>query len=270
MRKFAFALAILGMFTVPNSSFAAQTITVSGSTTVLPIMQKEVEAYMKKNPSITITVSAAGSSTGIKALLDGTTDIAMSSRELKSSEEKTAVEKSMKVESIAIATDAVLPIVHPSNPVKSLTREQLRGIFAGVIKNWKEVGGTDKSIVVISRDTSSGTYEVWNELVMKGEKVTPAALLSASSGAMLQTVSKNKYAIGYDSLGYLNKSVAGLKVDGVEGNTANASKGTFPISSKLWLMVSGKPQGAAAGLIDFILGKEGQAIVTQAGFVAIR
>ncbi len=249
---------------------AATNLTINGSTTVLPIMQVMVETYMKKHPDVAITVSGGGSGNGIKALLDKSTDIAMSSRELKESELKLASERGINPKSIAIAIDAVLPIVHPSNPVSGLTRPELQAIYAGSVKNWKEVGGPDKAIVVVSRDTSSGTYEAWNELVMGKEKVAPSALLSASSGAVLQTVGKNKYAIGYDSYGYLNKTVKALKVDGIEGKPETAANGMYPISRKLWIMTAGESSGAAADFINFIMGKEGQAIVAKSGAVPVQ
>ncbi len=265
--SFVLALAVAGA-AVPAR--AAENLTINGSTTVLPIMQVMVESYMKKKPDLAITVSGGGSGNGIKALLDKGTDIAMSSRELKESELKLAAERGMSPKSLAIAIDAVLPIVHPSNPVVGLTRAELRAIYAGSVKNWKEVGGPDKAIVVVSRDSSSGTYEAWNELIMNKEKVAPSALLSASSGAVLQTIGKNKYAIGYDSYGYLNKTVKALKVDGVEGKPATAADGKYPVSRKLWIMTAGEPKGAAADFIAYIMGKEGQAIVARCGAVPVK
>lgn len=253
-----------------TGALAAETVNVNGSTTVLPIMQKMVEAFMKKKPGVSITVSGGGSGNGIKALLDGSTDIAMASREMKASENKLAQEKKLEPKPLAIAIDAIIPIVHPANQVAKLTKAELRAIYAGTVKNWKEVGGEDKGIVVISRDSSSGTYEAWNELIMGGEKVTPRALLSASSGAMLQTVAKNRHAIGYDSYGYLNKTVKAVSVDGVQGSPETAANGTYPVSRKLWIITAGEPKGAAAEFVAFIMGPEGQKIVSQSGAVPVK
>lgn len=270
MKRFIFlALSMILTVGVANAH-AAETLNINGSTTVLPIMQKMVEAFMKKNPAVSITVSGGGSGNGIKALLDGGTDIAMSSREMKDSETKLAGEKKLDPKPLAIAIDAVIPIVHPANPVKGLTKAELRAIYSGAVKNWKEVGGEDKSIVVVSRDSSSGTFEAWNELIMGQEKVTPRALLSASSGAVLQTVSKNKYAIGYDSYGYLNKTVKAVSVDGVLGKPETAANGTYPVSRKLWIITAGEPKGTAAQFIAFIMSPEGQKIVTDSGAVAVK
>ncbi|MGD9506268.1 MAG: PstS family phosphate ABC transporter substrate-binding protein, partial [Syntrophobacteraceae bacterium] len=159
-------------------------IRMDGSTTVLPIAQKVAEAYMKEHPDVTITVSGGGSGNGIKAIIDGTTDIADSSRFIKDQEVADAVAKGTYPVPFAIAYDCIVPIVHPSNTVKDLTVDQLKGIYTGAITNWKEVGGPDMEIVVISRDTSSGTYEVWEEKVLKKERVAASALLQASNGAV--------------------------------------------------------------------------------------
>ncbi len=267
-RFFASALALI--FTLSALPAFAAGLNVNGSTTVLPIMQKMVEAYMAKNPGVEITVSGGGSGNGIKALLDKNTDIAMSSRELKESELKLARERGLALAPLAIAIDAVIPMVHPENPVNNLTKAQLQAIFSGSARNWKEVGGPDKQIVVVSRDTSSGTYEAWNELIMGKDRVSPAALLSASSGAMLQTVAGNKLAIGYDSYGYLNNTVKPVSVNNIAGTPATAAGGTYPLSRKLWIITSGKPAGQAADFISFIMSADGQQIVKGSGAVPVK
>ena len=141
----------------------AEGIVISGSTTVLPIMQKVVEAYLKVHPGLEISLSASGSGDGIKAIIDGTANLAMSSREMKDSELAKAKEKGVILKPVAIATDAILPIVNPANPVKNISKAQLKAIYTGEITNWKDLGGEDKEIVVVSRDSSSGTYEAWGE-----------------------------------------------------------------------------------------------------------
>jgi phosphate transport system substrate-binding protein len=200
--------AVCAMFFVAGSVQAGN-LAIQGSTTVLPIAQKVAEAYMKVNPQVKISISGGGSGEGIKALIDGTTDIGDSSRFIKDEEVKLAVQKGAYPVPFAIAYDCIVPIVHPSNPVKNLTMDQLKAIYMGTIKNWKEVGGPALQIVVVSRDTSSGTYEVWEQKVMKKERVYAGALLQASNGAIVQAVSKNRYAIGYIGLGYINTSVTG-------------------------------------------------------------
>jgi phosphate transport system substrate-binding protein len=258
------AALVLGL---ASSAFAGEKVTIKGSTTVLPIMQRAVEAFMKKHPDVTIEVSGGGSSNGIKALLDGTTDIAMASRQMKDKEMTLASEKGIKATEIVIAFDAVVPIVNPANPVANLTADQLKGIYEGKITNWKEVGGNDAPIVVISRDTSSGTYETWEGKIMKGARVFPGALLQASSGAVLQAVSKNPKAIAYDGLGYVNDSVHAVKVDGIAGSAESAKNNTYKIARSLQIYVNGEPAGPTKALVEFILSPEGQKIVEETGFI---
>jgi len=260
---------ILGL--VFTSSIAlAGSLTINGSTTVLPIAQKAAEAYMKQNPSVKISLSGGGSGNGIKALIDGSTDIANSSRFIKHEEVAQAVEKKRYPVPFAVAYDCILPIVHPSNTVTNLTLDQLKAIYKGEVKNWKELGGPDAPVVIISRDTSSGTYEVWEEKVMKKENVFPGALLQASSGAVIQAVSKNKNAIGYDGIGYVDKSVKALSVNGIQGSAETTLNGTYPVSRPLFMFTPGWPKGDALNFITFVLHpQKGQKYVREAGFVPL-
>jgi phosphate transport system substrate-binding protein len=249
---------------------AAGSIQMDGSTTVLPIAQKVVEAYMKEHPGVNISVSGGGSGNGIKSLIDGTTNIANSSRFLKDEEVKLALEKGVYPVPFGIAYDCIVPVVHPDNPVTDLSMAQLKAIYMGEIKNWKEVGGSDKEIVVVSRDTSSGTYEVWEEKVMKKERVYAGALLQASSGAVAQTVSKNKLAIGYLGIGYVDKSVKALTVNGVPGNEETALSGKFPVSRALFMFTKGWPTGDILNFINYVLNpQKGQKFIREAGFVPL-
>jgi phosphate transport system substrate-binding protein len=249
---------------------AAENLVIKGSTTVLPIAQAAAEAFMKKNPGANVSISGGGSGDGIKALIDKTTDIADSSRDIKAEEIKLAESKGIKPKSHVIAIDAIVPIVHPSNPVRGVTTEQLSLIYQGKITNWKEIGGSDRKISLISRDTSSGTYETWEQKILHGARVTHRALLQASNGAIVQAVSKNKHAIGYIGLGYLNRTVKGLKVNGIEASETTASNGKYPISRPLYMFTDGEPKGVSAKFIKFLLSAEGQAIVKQEGFVPIK
>lgn len=245
-------------------------MTVKGSTTVLPIMQKAVEAYMKANPGITISVSGGGSGNGIKAIIDGSTDIAMASRFMKDKEVALAMERGVYPVPFAVGIDALVPIVHPSNSVSALTSAQLKDIYMGKVTNWKEVGGPDKQIVVISRDTSSGTYETWEGKIMKKERVFAGALLQASNGAVVQAVSKNKYAIGYIGYGYLDSSTKALSVDGVEGNPDTAASGKYPISRFLYIFTNGWPKGDLAKFVMYLIHpKYGQVHAKEAGYVPL-
>jgi len=252
-----------------GNAFGAETIVVKGSTTVLPVAQATAEAYMAGHPGINISISGGGSGNGIKALVDKSTDIATSSRFIKDKEIKLAVEKGIFPVPHRVAIDAIVPIVHPKNPVNNLTIEQLSLIYQGKIKNWKEVGGDNLQIVVVSRDTSSGTYEVWEEKVLHGARVTPRAQLQASNGAIVQTVSRNKYAIGYIGFGYVNKNVKTLKVDGIDASVENALSGTYSVARPLFMFTNGWPTGVTADFINFIVSKKGQEIVTKEGFIPL-
>ncbi len=247
----------------------AESIVIKGSTTVLPIAQVTLEAYMKANPGANISLSGGGSGEGIKALIDNSTDIANSSREIKPKEEDLAKSKGVNPLEIPVAIDAIVPIVNPKNPVKNLSIDQLNQIYQGKIANWKEVGGENLEIVIISRDSSSGTFEAWGEMVMKGAKVSPRAQLQASNGAIVQAVSKNKYALGYIGLGYLDKTVRGLTVNGVEASAKTALSKEYPVSRFLYMYTNGEPKGETAKFIKFVLSPEGQKLVAKEGFVPL-
>ena len=264
--KWLFILSVL--FALYSSAFA-KTIVIKGSTTILPIVQRAAEEYMHIHPDLNISVSGGGSGQGIKALLDKTTDIASSSRFVKQNEIKLAYKKGILLVPHWIAIDAVVPIVNPINPVDSLTLDQLKAIYIGKIKNWKELGWKDKRIVIISRDSNSGTYEVWHKKVLKGARVTPSALLQASNGTVVQAVSKNKYAIGYIGFGYLNKSVKGLKVNGKEASIVNVRIGLYPISRELFLFTNGWPKGDVKSFIHFLITPSGQKIVEEEKYIPL-
>ncbi|MBW2674648.1 MAG: phosphate ABC transporter substrate-binding protein [Deltaproteobacteria bacterium] len=251
------------------TAFADETIVIKGSTTVLPVAQVASEAYMKMHPRINISLSGGGSGNGIKALIDGSTDIATASRSIKDKEVKRAQEKGVNPVPHRIAIDAIIPIVHPKNPVTDLAAEQLSLIYQGKIRNWKELGGKDLKIVVVSRDTSSGTYEVWEEKILHKAKVTPRAQLQASNGAIIQTISRNKYAIGYIGLGYLNTSVKALTVDGTEATVATALSGVYPVARPLFMYTNGQPTGTVSDFINFVVSKDGQELVKKEGFVPL-
>ncbi len=248
----------------------AGNIVIKGSTTVLPIAQKVAEAYMKDNPEVRISISGGGSGNGIRALIDGMTDIADSSRFIKDKEVKQAVENGEYPVPFAVAYDCIVPAVHPSNSVENISMDQLKAVYQGQIKNWKEMGGPDLKIAVISRDTSSGTYEVWEKIVMRKERVYPGALLQASNGAVAQAVSKNKNAIGYIGIGYVNENVKVLTVNGVEGKAETTLNGKFPISRPLYMFTRGWPTGDTLNFINYVLHPDkGQTLVGSAGYVPL-
>jgi phosphate transport system substrate-binding protein len=263
------ALGLLVLCFTAGVSLAAESIVIKGSTTVLPVAQGTLEAYMKANPGVQISLSGGGSGEGIKALLDKTTDIANSSREIKKEEIALAETKGIKPVAHVVAYDAIIPNVHPKNKVTNLSIDQLSQIYQGKITNWKEVGGDDLKIVVISRDSSSGTFESWDHFVMKKAKVTPRAQMLASSGAVVTAVAKNKYAIAYVGIGYINKSLKPLQVNGIKASVQTAMSKEYPLSRELYMYTNGEPQGQMAKYIAFVKSTEGQKIVVKEGFVPL-
>lgn len=266
-KKTVFAIVALVMMS--GMCFAGSSIVIKGSTTVLPIAQGTLEAFMKKNPDVQISLSGGGSGEGIKALIDKTTDIATSSREIKKEEIELAKTKNVNPVANVVANDAIVPVVHPKNKVKNLSIDQLSQIYQGKITNWKEVGGDDLKIVVISRDSSSGTFESWDHFVMKKAKVAPQAQMLASSGAVVTAVAKNHYAIAYVGIGYVNKSVKALQVNGVTATTQTALSKEYPMSRELYMYTDGDATGDVAKYIAFVKSAEGQKIVVKEGFVPL-
>jgi len=267
IKKAVFGLTIL--FFMTGAAHAAQSIVIKGSTTVLPIAQAALEAYMKANKDVQISLSGAGSGDGIKALIDKTTDIANSSREIKQEEISLAATKGVKPVTHVIAYDALLPVVHPSNKVKDLSIDQLSQIYQGKITNWKEVGGADLKIVVISRDSSSGTFESWDHFIMKKAKVSPRAQMMASNGAIVTAIANNRYAIGYLGMGYVNKSVKPLQVAGITGSVQTVFSKQYPLARELYMYTNGEPTGEVAKFIAFVKSAAGQKIVEKTGFVPL-
>lgn len=265
-------LAIAAVMVMASASFAAQ-IVMDGSTTVLPFGQAAAEQFMKLNPGVKFSVSGTGTGNGFKSLADGSAQIANASRFIKDSEIKTCMDKNVYPVPFAVALDCLVPVVHPSNPVKSLTKAQLKDIYAGKVTNWKEVGGSDAPIVVVGRDTSSGTYGTWQEMIMDhGEKtrVTPKAQVTSSSGAMMTAIAQNKNAIGYEGMGYVSKSVKALAVDGIAGSASAARSGKYPLARYLYMFTKGWPEGDVLDFISFMQSTAGQKIVNSTGFVSLQ
>ena len=254
--------------TVPAKT-AIETLTVTGSTTVLPIGQAVAEEFMIGNANADIQVSGGGSSVGVTAVGEGTAEIGMASRELKSSESEAYPDLVQHV----VAKDAIAIIVNPSNTVADLTIAQIKSIYLGDTTNWKDVGGPDAVIVVVGRDSASGTREYFLESVMDKEDFTPGQLEKNSNGAVRQTVAQTPGAIGYVGLGYLEGSVKAVPVNTgsgtVEASVATVLSGEYPIARGLNMFTVGEPTGLAADYISFIMSPDGQALVTEEGYVPI-
>ncbi len=269
--KILSTLAIALTMVFGSQANAAEQIIVNGSTTVLPVMQKAAETYMAANPEIEISISGGGSGNGIKALIDGLCNIAMSSRDIKEKEINLAKKNNVDPQRIPVAIDALIPVVHPSNPINNLTMEQLQAIYMGKVENWKELGGNDAPIVVFSRDTSSGTYETWSEKVLKKERVMPAALLQASNGAIVQSVASNPNGIGYIGFGYLTDSLKALDVNGIKASQNTALDGSWSIARELYVFTDKETSEAINDFIAYLIDPEkGQKAVEEIGFIKLQ
>lgn len=236
-------------------------ITISGSTSVGPTMEVLAEAYQKNN-DVKIEVQQPGSSAGIKNTIDGTSDLGMSSRDLK--DEETA-----DVEGTQIAIDGIAVVTNKANKVKNLKVDQVKDIFTGKITNWKEVGGEDAPIVVISREEGSGTRDGFQDILgFESEELTKDATISDGSGNVKSTVEGNENSIAYISFGYLDDTLNDLKIDGVEANDDNVVAGKYPIS-RPFLVVNKKDAMTdnSKAFIDFIMSEEGQNIISEEGFI---
>ena len=268
MKITAKILMVLTITWLAGNVMAAEKLQIDGSTTVGPIGDAFAEAFKNK---CSITVSKTGSGDGAAALVEDRCDIAMMSRFMKGKEFKAAVDKGIYPVAHAIAMDGVCPIVHPSNPVKALTSEQIRNIYKGKITNWKELGGADRPIVMISRDTSSGTYETFHKLVMKKEKMADAVEYVNSNPQAHARVKSTVGAIGYVGLGFLDRTVKALTVDGVSPNQSTIAKGIFPVSRPLFLFTNGYPKlgSIVHAFCTFHLTEEGQEIIEDKGFVPV-
>jgi phosphate transport system substrate-binding protein len=267
-RKIALAIALA---VVVTPMLNAQKI--KGSDTVLPLSQKEAEAYGKKGGKVTVT--GGGSGVGIAALIDGTTDIAQASRKMKFSERQKLQSAGKQAKEVVVAYDALAVVINPSNKVSQLTRQQLEDIFTGKITNWKQVGGDDMKIVVYSRETSSGTYEFFKENILKNKNYMSSVLSMPATGAIIQSIKQTKGAIGYVGLAYLNSEVKAVKVsfDGknfVAPSVAAAKNKTYPVVRPLLYYYEVKDAKKVKPYIDFVLSPEGQKIVEQVGYISVK
>ena len=257
-------------------SLSANAQRIKGSDTVLPVAQQTAERFMNQHPDARVTVTGGGTGVGISALMDNTTDIAMASRPIKFSEKMKTKEAGQEVDEVIVAYDALAVVVHPSNPVKQLTRQQLEDIFRGKITNWKQVGGDDRKIVVYSRETSSGTYEFFKENVLKNKNYMAGSLSMPATGAVIQSVSQTKGAIGYVGLAYVSPRVKTLAVSYDNGmhyahpSVENATNKTYPIVRPLYYYYNANNKEAVAPLIDFILSGEGQDIIKKSGYIPVK
>lgn len=269
-------LFIAATFCAMAFTQTAVEIKVKGSDTVLPLSQKEAETFMKQNSTAKISVVGGGSGVGIAALIDGTTDIGMSSRKMKLSEKMKLQEAGKAIKETIVAYDALAVIVNPNNKVSQLTREQLEGIFTGKTTNWKEVGGDDEKIVAYSRESSSGTYEFFKEHVNGNKNYGTGILMMPATGAIVQSVSQTKGAIGYIGFAYLEKNVKPLNVSYDKGKTfvapsVEAAKNkTYPVVRPLYYYYVAKDEKKVKPFVDYILSEQGQKVVSEVGYISLK
>ncbi len=271
MKRFFLSLAMIAI--IASMTMAQK---IKGSDTVLPLAQKEAEAYMKNNPSAKLTVTGGGSGIGFAALIEGTTDIAMASRSIKFDEKMKMQNGGKTAKQVVIAKDALTVIVHPSNKVTKLTREQLESIFTGKITNWKQVGGADLAITAYSRETTSGTYEFFKEHVLKNKNYKSGILSMPATGAIIQSISQTPGAIGYVGMAYVTKNVKEIWVsfDGgknyIEPTVANSKSGKYPIVRPLYFYYDTKKEASVKPFVNFVLSAEGQELIDKVGYLSLK
>lgn len=248
-----------------NSNESSVTISISGSTSVGPLMEKVQESYEELNSDVILEIQQNGSGAGIKDVIGGVSEIGMSSRELKDEEKS-------QVEGTTVAYDGIALLVNLNNSVKNITLEQVKDIYTGKVTNWKELGGADAPIVVVSREEGSGTRDAFQEIVgYESEELTKDATISDGSGAVKTTVAGNENAIGFASFEYIDNTVSALNINDVEATADNVKAGDYRIS-RPFLLVSKKDTLTEDGqaLIDYVLSEEGQKIVEENKLITIK
>jgi len=281
--KLILTTAALAIFVVVQSvSFGNANeknyMTIKGSDTMVHLVSNWAEAFMKLHPKMNISVTGGGSGTGIAAMLNGTTDMCMASRKVKPREVKLAKQKGINFEEFVVARDGISVVVNPKNPVNVLTVDQIGAIYTGEYTNWKQVGGPDKKIVVLSRESSSGTYVFFQEHVLKKQDYTPRARLMPANAAIVQSVSDDAWTIGYVGLGYALEAkgkIKTLKVKAADSLAAvtpteeTVASGKYAIARPLQLYTNGAPAGLVKSFLEFTESAEGQRIVRKTGFVPV-
>ncbi len=261
------AVAIAGVV----GAQAQERIVIDGSTTVGPIGKAFAEHFMAANPGVNVVVSESGSGNGARGIVNSTVDIGMLSRFMSVAEFKAAVDNEVMPVAHVVALDGLPVLVHPSNPVNNLTLDQVRDIYTGKIRNWNQVGGPDMEIVFVSRDTNSGTYETFNNVVMRREPISSACEFVGSNGAIRQRVQTTPAAIGYAGLGFVDETVKALQINGVPATERTINNGTYPIARGLYMFTNGYPAMGTLlhSFMTLHLTPEGEEIVKSIGFIPV-
>ncbi|MCC6697589.1 MAG: phosphate ABC transporter substrate-binding protein [Candidatus Hydrogenedentes bacterium] len=263
----------------PSSEDRSSAITIKGSDTMLHLVTAWADAYMKSHAGATVSVTGGGSGTGIASLLNGTTSICASSRDVNEEEQKLAAQKGLTLHPIVVARDAITIVVNPANPVSELSVEQLKKIYTGAYTTWDQLGGPAEPIVVLSRESSSGTYMFFLEHVLNKEDYSSSAMLLPATSAIIQSVSDSPWAIGYVGLGYAEEAAQKVKILPVKKDAqspavmpteATVASGEYSIARPLLLVTAGEPAGDIKAFIDSCLSPEGQKLVAATGYVTVK
>jgi phosphate transport system substrate-binding protein len=272
LARVALSLAGLALFALPAFSGELDAfrnekgeLKISGGTAHIPVMKDAAQKIMAMNPEIQISIAGGGSGVGIKQVGEGLVNIGNSGRKPTGDE---ISRYHLKVHQWAI--DGVAPVVNPGNQVKKLTRSQLVAIFSGKIDNWKQLGGIDRGINIYTRDEASGTREVFWEKGLGKERISSAANVVVSNGAMKSAVAKDPYGIGYVSVGHIDRTVSPVSLDGVTPSISSVRDGSYAISRGLYSNTRGEPSGIAKKFIDYLHAPAGQAIIRKHGFIPVR
>ncbi|OOG63776.1 PstS family phosphate ABC transporter substrate-binding protein [Flavobacterium sp. A45] len=273
--KLKIAAILLVIMTIGYSFTTLSKVTIKGSDTMVILSQKWAEVYMKKNPGTSIQVTGGGSGVGLAALINGSTDIANSSRPIKSSEvEKLKAKYGSKGVEIACAKDGLSVFINKGNTVSELTIKQIGDIFSGKITNWKEVGGADAKIQLYGRESSSGTFEFFKEHVVKTD-FSPRCQTLPGTAAIVNAVKKDKYSIGYGGAAYAEgvkdcKVKKDAKSKGILPTVATIKNNSYPITRYLYMYLKSKPTGQSKAFVDWILSPAGQSLIAEVGYYPLK
>ena len=282
IKSTAIASLLLMLASFASAAQTEDSLQIKGSDTMVNLAQAWAEKYMEINPADFIAVTGGGSGAGLSSLISGTCDMAMSSRNIKEKEIALAKQKGIDPYEIKVALDGLAVVVHPNNIVDNLTIDQLAGIFTGKIKNWKDLGGQDSEIVILSREVNSGTHVYFKEHVLRKndlnstEEFAPGALMLSSSQAIADEIAQNPSVIGYYGMGYISNKQKPVMIakdqssEYISPVIDNVVKGSYPISRPLFIYTNGQPQGLVKKFVDFCLSTEGQAIVLKTDFVPVK
>ena len=261
------------------STGSRTSLTIKGSDTMVHLVSTWAEAFMRTNPDVEISVTGGGSGTGIAALINGTTDICAASRNIKDSERARAQQNGRSAFETVVARDGIAIVVHPSNNVSKLSHDQLKKIYTAVYTRWNQVGGPNRPVLALSRESSSGTYVFFQEHILEQQDYAQSVRLMPATSAIIQSVSTDRGAIGYVGIGYAHDAGQRVKVlrikatesgPAVTPSEATVRSGEYSIARPLFFYTNGAPTGAAKRFVDFCLSAEGQRIVRETGYVPVQ